>query len=176
MLRQRARSLFLLRGFHGVSLRKLGDHMGVHAGSLYYYIDSKQSLLFEIIEEYEESLSCVLLNTAAGSPKSRLLDFIHVYVSHLTQNVESFQLASIEYRNLTESQQLEISNIRLTWLRELESILSNGLELGEFSCGNISISGAGVVSIMNCLGTKGLKPSIAIAMCQNFVINMIGAN
>ncbi|MCV6454933.1 TetR/AcrR family transcriptional regulator [Pseudomonas aeruginosa] len=172
LLRMKARSLFLSRGFHGISLRKLGDHMGVHAGSLYHYIKSKQALLFEIIEDYEASLAEAFFVVSNGTPRSRLLEFVSIYVNHLALNDESFQLASLEYRNLTEVQQAEIQNIRLAWQSRLEGILLDGVSLGDFECKNVSATSAGAIAVMNCLADRLGDPSIAIEVCQALIIRM----
>ena len=56
-LRGKALVLFAERGFAQVGMRELALHLGMAAGSLYHHFESKEQLLFELIEElYEELL------------------------------------------------------------------------------------------------------------------------
>src|SRR3954447_26511493 len=59
-----ARRLFAEKGYLGTSMRDLGDEIGVHAGSLYVHIKSKQEVLFAIIwrvcEQSEADMTAVL--------------------------------------------------------------------------------------------------------------------
>ncbi|RMH81683.1 TetR/AcrR family transcriptional regulator, partial [Pseudomonas sp. AOB-7] len=50
-LRGKALALFAERGFAQVGMRELALHLGMAAGSLYHHFESKEQLLFELIEE-----------------------------------------------------------------------------------------------------------------------------
>lgn len=49
-LRRAAIELISQHGYHGISLRLLAEHVGLHTGSLYNHIKSKQDLLFMLLK------------------------------------------------------------------------------------------------------------------------------
>lgn len=59
-LLEAASALFASHGYQAIGLRDLASHLGLHAGSLYHHIESKQGLLFELIES---SLTDLLYET-----------------------------------------------------------------------------------------------------------------
>ena len=46
-----AARVFSEKGYDGASIQDVADAVGILKGSLYYYIDTKQDLLFGIIDE-----------------------------------------------------------------------------------------------------------------------------
>ena len=47
-----AARLFAAQGYHGTSLRDLAREMGLSKSSLYHYFDSKQELLYRLLDDY----------------------------------------------------------------------------------------------------------------------------
>lgn len=80
--RDQAVALFARRGFAGVGLRELAKHLGISAGSLYNHIDSKESLLFELVEQlYRDLLDVVGRVLKSRTTPQRRLD--RLIVGHL---------------------------------------------------------------------------------------------
>ncbi|WP_082930306.1 TetR/AcrR family transcriptional regulator [Pseudomonas silesiensis] len=65
-----------------MSLRQLAEHSELQAGSLYHYIESKQCLLFELIEEHEYYLLHCLGKPplARFDPRSALGHYLGAYL------------------------------------------------------------------------------------------------
>lgn len=47
-----AAALFAEKGYHGTSIKDLARAMGLQKGSLYHYFNSKEELLFRLLDEY----------------------------------------------------------------------------------------------------------------------------
>ncbi len=47
-----AAALFAEKGYHGTSIQDLARAMGMKKGSLYHYFNSKEELLFQLLDEY----------------------------------------------------------------------------------------------------------------------------
>jgi AcrR family transcriptional regulator len=77
-----AARLFRTKGYHATSMADIGAAVGRLGGSLYYHIDSKEGLLYEIVEEATRNLLAGVreLSRAPASPAERLRAAI---VSHL---------------------------------------------------------------------------------------------
>jgi AcrR family transcriptional regulator len=123
--------LFATRGFQAVGLRDLASYLGLHAGSLYHHIESKQSLLFELIES---ALSDLLQDTmrrmkSARKPSERLRLFIQSFVKfHIN---EKYKLALIirEFMNLNEEQKFQITQLKNRYSLLLGTVIAD--EYGE---------------------------------------------
>ena len=50
-LLETATLLFKEKGYHNTSMQDLADALGMQKGSLYYYIESKEDLLREVLEQ-----------------------------------------------------------------------------------------------------------------------------
>ncbi|WP_409457130.1 TetR/AcrR family transcriptional regulator [Pseudomonas oryzihabitans] len=62
--------LFSQHGYKAVGMRQLAKRVGVQPGSLYYHIESKQSLLYELIERYESEYLHTIRVVATKSAKT----------------------------------------------------------------------------------------------------------
>jgi len=69
---QAAVEIFAQKGYRAASIQDVADKVGVLKGSLYYYIDSKEDLLWRIIEDVHKEWAAILqqagsLNTSSGT-------------------------------------------------------------------------------------------------------------
>ncbi|CAG8864299.1 TetR/AcrR family transcriptional regulator [Pseudomonas fluorescens] len=125
LLRQMALELFAEHGFQGVSLRRLAAVLPVQAGSLYNYIESKQALLFELIEEHENNLR-ELLQTEVPRQAEGLLQLETYVRMHLQFNClhdQRHTLVRLEFHSLSLEQRDNIERLRNARVRHLEYIL-----------------------------------------------------
>lgn len=123
-LRQAALELFSRDGYHGVSLRRLANVVGLLPGSLYHHFEGKQELLFELIEDYE--LEVLQLFKAAGgkrpfwqTPHGLLED----YLALVQAQQASAQVAHHEFRHLNSRQQTRIRTVRRQQVQALSDVL-----------------------------------------------------
>jgi TetR/AcrR family transcriptional regulator, cholesterol catabolism regulator len=52
-----AARVFAVRGYEAASIQDIADELGILKGSVYYYIDTKQELLFAVLQDMHESAS-----------------------------------------------------------------------------------------------------------------------
>jgi AcrR family transcriptional regulator len=80
--------IFAERGFDGATLQDIADQFGVLKGSLFHYINSKDDLLFEIIEGVylgaEEKIWPIASEN--GSATGRLRRLVIAYVLYITEH------------------------------------------------------------------------------------------
>ena len=69
LTRQAAR-LFAEKGYHGTSIGDLAEAMGVQKGSVYAHIESKQDLLYEVVQHqgYNAKQDSLTLEKADVTP------------------------------------------------------------------------------------------------------------
>ncbi|MFF0501969.1 TetR/AcrR family transcriptional regulator [Nocardia aobensis] len=99
-----AAKVFYLRGYDSATIGNIAESLDVTKAALYYYIESKEDLLFEIIREMH------LLNMAnlercreiGGKARSRLW---HYFCGHTLVNLENIEKSTVVYRDLAHLSQ-----------------------------------------------------------------------
>src|SRR6202012_2543527 len=73
-----ASEIFWRKGYRAASIQDVADKVGVLKGSLYYYIDSEEDLLWRIIEDVHQQSSAILDDALAleVSPIERIRIYI----------------------------------------------------------------------------------------------------
>lgn len=99
-----AARIFHDKGYQAASIQDVADAVGILKGSLYYYINSKQDLLFRIIDEvHRESLrSLARWQSIEGDALVKLRAFVE---GHLTSNVRNLVKIGVffhDFRSLDE--------------------------------------------------------------------------
>jgi AcrR family transcriptional regulator len=84
-----AAQLFFERGYSEASVQDVAEALGMLKGSLYYYIQSKEDLLFDVISAvHKEGLEVVRARSEiAGDPLDRLSSVIRGHVEHTCRNL-----------------------------------------------------------------------------------------
>jgi AcrR family transcriptional regulator len=134
-IRRIALEMFVELGFQSVSLRQLAGAVGMQAGSLYNHIESKDALLFELIETYETELFRTLPGnrSVVGDPLKALNAFIRVHVTFTFTHRQQWLLARLEFRCLSRSQQAQIQALRDKTAARLQNILEAGIGQRRFA-------------------------------------------
>lgn len=149
--RLKALELFACRGFSRVSMRDLAEHLGIAAGSLYNHIESKEALLFELIEElYEELLhGAQQVSRQAAPANARLQALVEAHLQLHGRMAAHFRLAEYESHCLNAEQLRQIGALRARYQRLLvESVEQcHGQPLGD-SC---RAALGGIVTLLNQL-------------------------
>ncbi|PXY18949.1 hypothetical protein BAY60_29420 [Prauserella muralis] len=105
-----AARMFFERGYDGTTTQDIGAALGLLKGSVYYYISSKEDLLFELIQQYHDDtrrhFEAIL--ASEGSPVEKLRELIAVDTAHAARNLERSTLFYTEWRSLSEERQAVI--------------------------------------------------------------------
>ena len=95
-----ATQVFYERGYDGASLQDIADRLGMLKGSLYYYIHTKEDLLFEVISAvYEAGLAAIL--SAAATPGDPLERLERVIIAHVEQTCRNLVATAVYLHELT---------------------------------------------------------------------------
>src|SRR3989304_7631004 len=90
ILRQAAK-VFKEKGYHGASVQDIADAVGMQKGSLYYHIESKEDLLFRVMDRGMGTVLAPLEEVArlTESPVAKLRLAVENHVRLLTQNLDA---------------------------------------------------------------------------------------
>lgn len=91
-LREAALTLFAERGYHGTSLKEIAQELGIQTPSLYNHMESKGSLLREIVLEtlhhVVRDFECALAETSDPAERLRAATAVYAY-RHATHRREA---------------------------------------------------------------------------------------
>lgn len=105
-----ATQVFYEKGYDGASLQDIADRLGMLKGSLYYYIQSKEDLLFDVISAvHKEGLAVIRARAeVGGGPLERLESVIVGHVEHTCRNLVPTAVFLHELSSLPEERRREI--------------------------------------------------------------------
>lgn len=105
-----ATQVFYEKGYDGASLQDIADRLGMLKGSLYYYIQSKEDLLFDVISAvHREGLEVVRSRAELpGDPLEKLRAVIVGHVEHTCRNLVKTAVFLHELSALPEERRAEV--------------------------------------------------------------------
>lgn len=174
-LRDVASTLFFCNGYRAVSLRSLAAHIGLSSGSLYSHIDSKQNLLFELVEE-----SLELRNLAARAAVAKytrrggcpLEGFVAAVITNADAQRQNLVIAWREEHNLSAEQKEKVRVLNQRYEGILRALITHQFHNGHVSETSITAIARSVLNVLaaylylpaNTLATaKAIKVYTAMA-------------
>lgn len=123
-----AAQLFWEKGFEVTTTQDIGERVGLLKGSLYYYFDSKESLLLEIIEQIHLILTRSIedVATLGGSALERVWAFVYQATVVNVVNHASCAVFVAEFRRLGEDDQKRMMTMRTYGDQVLQGFLAEG--------------------------------------------------
>jgi AcrR family transcriptional regulator len=127
-----AAQVFHEKGYESTSIQDIADSVGILKGSLYYYITSKEDLLYEIIQGVHEEALRNLERTRAveGNALARLRAFA---VIHFTYNAENRVKTAVffqDFRSLGPERRKTIVDERDVYDNFVRDLIREGQEEG----------------------------------------------
>ncbi|WP_169811462.1 TetR/AcrR family transcriptional regulator [Nocardia harenae] len=128
-----AAQLFAEKGYHATGVQEVGEAVGVARGVLYYHIQTKENLLFEIIRRpltavYEDAKK---LLREERDPPEQLRALARGLVVELLRERFEWTVATRETFALEPARQAEINALRNNY----EQLWADTLRAGHESCG-----------------------------------------
>src|ERR1700758_1806643 len=96
-------SLFGEKGYNATTMRDIAKAVGILPGSLYAHIDSKETLLIEIVEKGIERFLAIdrLLAASEASPEARMRSAICEHIKVVAENPERTLVVFHQWRFLS---------------------------------------------------------------------------
>jgi AcrR family transcriptional regulator len=132
-LREVAAQIFFEKGYEAASLQDIADRLGILKGSLYYYIQSKEDLLFAVVSEvHAEGLAIITgLAEGEGTPLERLERVLIGHVEHECRNLLSTAVFLHEMKALSAERQMEILGEGHPYLSVFRRLVEEAIAAGE---------------------------------------------
>ena len=130
----RAAELFYKKGYHATTIEDVAREVGMLKGSLYYYISSKEDLLYElllaiIVKGVEHASKAI---DGVDDPTERLERAVEAQIEHIIQNQTYVGLFLHEFDTLSGKRQKRIQKEMVTYQKMFVDTISEGQKQGQF--------------------------------------------
>jgi TetR/AcrR family transcriptional regulator, cholesterol catabolism regulator len=168
-----AARVFHERGYESTSIQDIADAVGILKGSLYYYIESKEDLLYEILHDvHAEALQNM---TAVDEIEADALTKIRAFVTfHVTFNAEHLVGMGVffqDFRSLSDERREEIVEERDLYDKFVRKLIREGQQ-EKLICPDIDakLAAFGILGMMNWIYQwfKPAGPSAARKVAEEF--------
>ncbi|WP_394584062.1 TetR/AcrR family transcriptional regulator [Cytobacillus firmus] len=145
--------LFDQKGFSETSIQDIVDSLGVTKGTFYYYFSSKEQLLMDIHLRYIDDMLAnqhEILGDESKSSKDKLLEIVQMLLGNIKTQGASAKVFFREMRNLSEQSLSEIIPKRDQFRQNIEKLIEEGKQNGEFRANlNSPIIAFGILGVTN---------------------------
>lgn len=129
--------LFDQKGFSSTSIQDIVEALNVTKGTFYYYFSTKEQLLMDIHLDYIEDLLKRQQEVMQQhkSNRQKLQEIVYLLISDIKTQGPAGKVFFREMRHLGEEHAQIIRDKRDVFRKNIESLLQNGMEQGEFRKG-----------------------------------------
>jgi TetR/AcrR family transcriptional regulator, cholesterol catabolism regulator len=123
---------FASKGYENTSMQEIGEALGLLKGSIYYYVVSKEELLFSLIKAVHGEMMSNLerAKTRNGEVEERLRAFLTDLIALTADRLEHATVFQREFRHLSDAHRAEITRERREYEQYLQSLLAEGQDAG----------------------------------------------
>ena len=150
-----AAQIFRQKGYHAASMQDIADAVHLQKASLYHHVDSKQDLLFTILNKALDLLIDDLTEIVDSElpPDEKLRKAMQVYVGRLTEDANLASVLLLEYRSLEPKLRVQ-HNIRRDRYEGLwRRLVQEGIEAGVFRVVDQAVATFALLGVQNWMIT-----------------------
>jgi AcrR family transcriptional regulator len=144
-------SLFYRKGYYATSTKDIADEVGILKGSLYYYIRSKEELLYEILVDTINAADCLVaaaIDSGTG-PRERLEFALGTQIDFIMANPTAVGLFMNELRALSGRRREHLRKLMLQHEDRFSSIIRQGQGERVFIDGDPRVIALGMLGTCN---------------------------
>jgi AcrR family transcriptional regulator len=148
-----ARSLFHERGYQATTVRDIAGRLNMQAGSLYAHIDSKEDVLWEIVNKAADQFLAAAEPIVASDlpPASRLRALVRAHVRVVAANLAESTIFLHEWKFLGDARRQSIAERRRLYEHLFRQVIEQGIASGDFTPTDPKMATLLVLSAVNWL-------------------------
>jgi AcrR family transcriptional regulator len=125
-----AARVFHAKGYAATTIQDIADEVGILKGSVYYYISSKEDVLFEVLQEVHEAALKAVLDAIAtdGDALQRIRAFVETLTRFNADNQVRMGVLLQDFRSLSEPRRRQLVQERDRYDRMLRELITEGQE------------------------------------------------
>ena len=150
---QSAANIFFAKGFHATSIEDVARDVGMLKGSLYYYIKSKDDLLFQLLLAGIEDGDAFIARQidVAGDPVEQLERAIRAQIDYIIENKVPFGLFLHEFDSLSGKRQHKLISVMSRYNSRFVELVRRGQQQGRLIDGEPWLIVNGILGMCNWL-------------------------
>jgi TetR/AcrR family transcriptional regulator, cholesterol catabolism regulator len=162
-----AAQMFHERGYADTSVQDVANAVGLLKGSLYYYIDSKEDLLFRVLEDVHAQAKQILdvVPEMDVPPLERLAAYVRGHIEFNLRNIEKVAVYYHDFAQLKPERRAEIVTTRKRYEEFVIGLIEEAQAGGEVDPGlDAHVAAYSVLGMLNWVYTwyrPGGKVSIS---------------
>lgn len=146
-----ARSLFSERGYPATTVRDIAREMNIQAGSLYAHIESKEDVLWEIVnraaDRFLEAAEPIVASDMRPADKLRAL--VRSHVRFVADHLDEATIFLHEWKFLGEDRRASVAERRRRYESLFRQVVEQGIEQGDFASTDPKMATLLVLSSVN---------------------------
>jgi TetR/AcrR family transcriptional regulator, cholesterol catabolism regulator len=148
-----AANIFFAKGYHATSIEDVARDVGMLKGSLYYYIKSKDDLLFRLLLAGIEDSDAFIARQIdpQGEPMEQLEWAIRAQIDYIIQNRVQFGLFLHEFDSLSGKRQHKLISVMSRYNGRFVELVRRAQERGNVIHGEPWIIVNGILGMCNWL-------------------------
>lgn len=129
-----ASDVIAAKGYDAASIQDIADAMGVLKGSIYYYIVSKEELLYEILLDVHNRIDSQYVRLATGDATytDKISQMVGMHVREIATNLPKAKIFMASYQSLTGPRREDIKKRRDESETLVRTLIAAGQSAGEF--------------------------------------------
>lgn len=142
--------LFREKGYASTSMQDIAHAMGIKAASLYNHINSKQEILYELLQEGADRFVTGMEEVKKSSltPVEKLENVIKQHIRIAIEHTDLMALMTVEWRHLEEEGKAKYAKSRMDYENDLKVIIQEAKKLGQLKEVDVDIA---IFSILTTL-------------------------
>jgi len=130
-----AAAIFSRKGYVATTTREIGEAVGIDNSSLYYYIKSKEALLYEIVRSVYEPLGrqAELIEAEGGDEATQLRRLVTAHLCGFADNVEATRVCYADWQHLRGDYLQDIRGRRASYGHYVQRLIIGGQQSGWFN-------------------------------------------
>jgi AcrR family transcriptional regulator len=151
-----ATRVFYDKGYEGASIRDIAQRSRVSLAGLYYYVGSKEELLYLIQKHSFTTLMARLdsqLGAGAADPEARLRLFIRNHLHYFLENREAMKVLSHEDDSLKPPFAAEVAELKRAYYRRARNLLEDLKRVRRLKNLNTRVAVLSLFGMMNWIYT-----------------------
>jgi TetR/AcrR family transcriptional regulator len=145
-----AAAAFRRRGYHGASMGEISRALRMTKGSLYYYFENKEEILFFCHDYSLDTLLETLakIRAAGGTAPDMLRRLIEAFVHHILDDLRGTAL-TLDFQALSPPRLRRVIAKRDRFDRGIRKLLQEGMEAGTLRTGDAKLLTFAILGALN---------------------------
>jgi AcrR family transcriptional regulator len=147
-----AARVFHEKGYESTSIQDIAEAVGILKGSLYYYIRSKEDLLYEILQSVHEDALANMgrLDEVDGDALEKIRAFVTLHLTFNAENLTKMGVFFHDFRSLSPERRTQIVEARDVYETLLRNLIREGQQ-ESMVCTEVDpkVAALGVMGMLN---------------------------